>query len=113
MSGRLSASHIARRTLREADFPCRTKDGDARMATRIDAKPGSFWIISSAIRAEHCGLAVLAVQLLKQLLGFFQIRQLETLGEPVIDVAEYGARLVTMSPFCEQARKAGRRAQFE
>src|SRR5216683_1779083 len=55
----------------------------------------------------------LCAQFAEQRLGVFQIGQVETLGEPAVDVGEHRARLVGLALPLEQAGKADRRAQFE
>src|SRR5580700_3514873 len=54
-----------------------------------------------------------ASKLLKQGLGVDKVGSVEALGEPVIDVGEHHAGLVTTALRCEQSSEAHRGAQFE
>jgi len=56
---------------------------------------------------------VLPVQLVEQRLGVLQVGGVETFGEPVVNVGEHRARLVSTTLTVEQPREARRRAQFE
>src|SRR5215472_205995 len=55
----------------------------------------------------------LAVQLVEQRLGFFQVGGVEPLREPVVNFCEHRARLVATALFCEQPRQAHRRTQLK
>ena len=80
-----SALHIARRTLREADFRCRMKDSIVRMATRMRCKTWQFRDYPPRNSSRALSPRASAIQLLEQLFGFFQIGQLKAFGEPIVD----------------------------
>jgi hypothetical protein len=53
-------------------------------------------------------MSELLAQLVEQNLGFFQIRQLEAFGEPVVEFAEHSPRFVVFALLLEQTGEADR-----
>jgi len=72
--------------------------------------------ISGPQNLEHlrlrCVATPLAAQLIEQRPGVLQISRVETLGEPVVDLGQRRARLVTPIGVAQQSREAGRHAQL-
>src|SRR5271167_4217988 len=60
----------------------------------------------------HFEQRILCSQLVEQCLGVFQIRGIEALGEPVVDLREHRARLVAKALRRKPSREANRRLQF-
>ena len=56
---------------------------------------------------------LLFVELVEQGLGVFQVGGIEAFGEPVVDFGQHRARFIEMTLLREQAREAGRGAQFK
>ena len=51
-------------------------------------------------------------QLVEQCLGVFEVRRIEALGEPDIDVCQHGAHIIATTSFVEQPREAHGCAQL-
>src|SRR5262245_1641668 len=54
-----------------------------------------------------------SIQLIEQGLGALEVGEFEALGKPAANISEHAARFLAFALLLEQARKAGRRAQFE
>src|SRR5271156_3721560 len=67
----------------------------------------------SRFSPEPLAQRILMSQLVEQRLGVFQVGGVEAFGEPVVDVGEHRARLISLALVCEQSREARRRAQLQ
>jgi hypothetical protein len=86
---------------------------DERGRAAVVAEPGTLAIFRPAFGAAHLPSRVSFVQLIEQRLGVFEVWEFETLGEPVVDLAEHLAGFFDLTLTLEQAGEADRRAEFE
>src|SRR5215469_7136628 len=68
---------------------------------------------ATAQKSTPCCRSLLVPQLVEQSLGVLQVGGVKALGEPVVDIAEHCARLVTAPSVAQQACEAGGRAQLK
>jgi len=67
---------------------------------------------SAGFSAPHVGQFTSGTQLIEQRLGTLQIRGVEALGEPVVDLGEHGTRLVATALCSEQLGETLRGTKF-
>jgi hypothetical protein len=56
---------------------------------------------------------ILCAQFVEKHLSVFEVRGVEALGEPAVDIGEHRARFVAAALLRQQARETHRRAQFK